>query len=461
MSVQDALQQYQRSREAHLEDLKRLVRIPSVSAAGFDAAPVRRSAEAVAALLRERGLENVELIELPGAHPYVYGDWLHAPGKPTALLYAHHDVQPLGRADVWKTPPFEPTVGPDGRLYGRGSADDKAGVVAHTATVASWLEADGKLPVNVKVIIEGEEEIGSSHLYEFIQKYQKKLQADVMVLTDAGNWDTGIPALTTALRGIVVIEVELHALESPLHSGMWGGPIPDPVMGLSRLLATLVDDKGRIAIPGMYDDVRALTPGERKEFERLPTTPEEFRRQSKMLPGVKLLGDWITPWQPIWREPALTVNAFQAASRAQAANIICDYAWARISVRVVPDQKPERVQEQLIAHLQKHVPWGLEARIKGGDHTGIWWMTDPTGPVFDKARAALTRGYGKEPLMIGCGGSIPFVDPFARALGGVPALLVGVEDPYTNAHSENESLHLGDFDKAIASQIHLLALLAE
>jgi len=460
MSVDAALKRYGRMRDAHLEDLRRLVRIPSVSAAGFDPAQVRRSAEAVAGLLRERGLENVEMLMIGDSHPYVYGDWLHAPGKPTVLLYAHHDVQPPGREAVWKTPPFEPTLGQDGRLYARGAADDKAGVVAHTATIASWLESVGALPVNVKVIIEGEEEIGSSHLFDFITRYKDKLQADVMVLTDAGNWDTGVPALTTLLRGIVMVEVELRGLESPLHSGMWGGPIPDPAMALSRMLATLVDAGGRIAVPGLLDDVLPLSEADRAEFERLPTTPEDFRRQSRMLPGVRLLGEWITPWQPIWREPSLCVNAIQAASRAQAANIIVDVAWARVGVRIVPDQRPERVQQALVEHLRKQVPWGLHAEIKS-DHTGQWWRTEATGPVFDKARAALRRGYGKEPLLIGCGGSIPFVDPFARALGGVPALLVGIEDPYTNAHSENESLHLGDFDKAVASQIHLLALLAE
>jgi acetylornithine deacetylase/succinyl-diaminopimelate desuccinylase-like protein len=362
MSAQAAIDKFARTRDMHLQDLSKLVRIPSVSASGFDAAHVQKSAEAVAALLRERGLENVELLTLPGAHPYVYGDWLHAPGKPTVLLYAHHDVQPPGREDVWKTPPFEPTMGSDGRLYGRGAADDKAGIVAHTATVASWLEADGKLPCNVKVIIEGEEEIGSSHLYDFVKNYKQKLAADVMVLTDAGNWDTGIPALTTLLRGIVGVEIELKALESPLHSGMWGGPIPDPVMALSRMLATLVDADGRILVPGLYDDVRPLSDLDRKEFERLPTTPDEFRRQSRLLPGVQLLGKWITPWQSVWREPALTVNAIQAASRAQAANIICDSAWARVTVRIVPDQDPKKVQKLLLDHLKKADSVGAASR---------------------------------------------------------------------------------------------------
>lgn len=460
MSVQAALERYASRRESHLEDLKTLVRIPSVSASGFDALHVQTSAEAVAKLLQARGLENVELLRLPGAHPYVYGDWTHAPGKPTVLLYAHHDVQPPGRTEVWKTPPFEPTLAADGRLYGRGAADDKAGVVAHSATVASWLEAAGKLPVNVKVIVEGEEEIGSSHLYDFLKTFQKKLAADVMVLTDAGNWDTGVPALTTLLRGIVVVEVEVRALETPLHSGMWGGPVPDPTQALVRMLATLTDAAGRITVPGIYDDVRPLSDADRREFERLPTTPEYFRKQARLLPGVELLGEWINPWEPVWRRPALSINAIQAASRAQAANIICDSAWARVGVRIVPDQKPERVQQLVIEHLKKQVPWGLQVEFKA-EHSAGWWMTEAKGPVFEKARRALELGYGQAPLFIGCGGSIPFVEPFARALGDVPALLVGIEDPYTNAHAENESLHLGDFDKAVASQIHLLAQLAE
>lgn len=459
MSVQAALESFTRTRTQHIEDLKRLVRIPSVSADGFDPAEVQRSAEAVAALLRQRGLEHVELLQVDGSHPYVYADWLHAPGKPTVLLYAHHDVQPPGRPEVWKSEPFEPTQREDGRLYGRGAADDKAGIIAHTATVSAYLETAGKLPVNVKVIIEGEEEIGSSHLNEFVQRYQKKLQSDVLVLTDAGNWDTGVPALTTLLRGIVVIDVELRALESPLHSGMWGGPIPDPVQGLVRMLATLFDANGRIAVPGIYDDVRPLSALDRKEFERLPVTVDEFRRQARVLPGVELLGQWISPWQPVWREPALSINAIQAASRAQAANIICDSAWARVGVRIVPDQTPEKVQKLMVDHLKQQVPWGLHAEFKA-EHTAGWWMCEPTGPVFETARRALAAGYGKEPLIIGCGGSIPFVDPLSKAMGGAPALLVGVEDPYTNAHSENESLGLGDFDKAIRSQIHLLSMLA-
>ena len=459
MSALAAVRRYEQTRDQHLEDLEQLVRIPSVSFPGFPETEVRRSADAVAALLRQRGLENVEVLRLDGAHPYVYGDWLQAPGRPTLLLYAHHDVQPPGREEVWQSPPFVPTRR-DGRLYGRGAADDKAGIIVHTASIASWLESAGKLPLNVKVIVEGEEEIGSQHLEAFLRSFRDKLAADVMVLTDAANWDTGVPALTTLLRGLVGFDIELRALQRPLHSGMWGGPVPDAALGLAKLLSTLVDDAGRIAVPGIDAGVRPLSAADRAEFDKLPTSVAEFRAQAGVLPGVRLLGDWTCPWEPVWRRPALTVNAIQASSRAGAANIICDAAWARVTVRIVPDQDPESVRQSVLEHLRAHVPWGMELRVES-DKGAIWWCTDPRGRVFDKARQALQLGYGREALFMGCGGTIPFAAPFTRALGDVPALLTGVEDPYTHAHSENESLHLEDFHKAVRSQIHLFEMLAE
>lgn len=449
-----ALAHYEKNAAIYLDELKRLVRIPSISFSGFPEVEVSRSADATAEMLRRRGFENAEVLHVPGAHPYVFGERIEDPSLPTLLLYAHHDVQPTGEADAWRSPPFEP-VEREGRLYGRGAADDKAGILVHAAAVDAWVRGARKMPLNVKIVVEGEEEIGSEHLSAFIERYRSRLDADAMVLTDTANVDVGVPSVTIALRGLVTVDVEVRALEQSLHSGMWGGPVPDPAIALSKMLATLVDARGAIAVPGVREGVRPLTKAQREAIDALPVSAEDFRRLARLRPGVPLLGDR-HPLELNWWEPSIAVNALQASTRKEARNIINDAAWARVGVRLVPDMDPARVRDALVEHLRRSVPWGLEVHLHVVT-AGAPWITDISHPAFAAAFRALEKGFGRPALPIGCGGSIGFVEPFANALGGVPALLIGVEDPSTNAHSENESLHLGDFSKATDAAIRFYA----
>ena len=457
-SLSAALEHFSKHKVEHLKSLKDLVRIPSVSFPGFDPSPVRKSAEAVAGLLKKSGLTDVRILETGTGHPSVFGQWNGAPGKPTILLYAHHDVQPTGRAELWTTPPFEPSER-QGRLYGRGVADDKAGAVMHAAAVHSYLASVKSMPINVKILIEGEEEIGSTNLFLLLEKHRELFAANVVLIADSENFDSGIPTLTASLRGIVTVNVEVRSLSSSVHSGTWGGPLPDPVLALSKMLASLVDGEGKPAIPGLSDKVRPLNPREQAELNGLPFDEALYRNQSKLLEGVNIIGGLGSVYEKIWRMPSLAVNAIEASSKKQAANIINDVAWARVGIRIVPDMDPEETLELLKNHLLKQAPWGVHVKIEP-ESPSPWWRTDTEGPAFEAALAALEKGYGKKPAIVGAGGSIPFVQTITDALGGAPALLVGVADPYSAGHSENESLLISDWEKGCKSLIHLFAGLA-
>ena len=444
--------------ERHVADFKRtlgeMVRIPSVSAKGFPPEEVRRSAEATAEALRRARVEHVGVLEIPGVHPYVYGDWLRRPGAPTLLLYGHHDVQPPGRPEKWLSPAFEPTER-DGRLYGRGTADDKGGVMAHVAAVASYLEASGALPCNVKFIIEGEEEIGSQHLGAFLEQYRTKMTADFIVLTDTGNFETGVPALTCQLRGICQVDVEVQCLRQPVHSGAWGGAVPDAVQILCRLIADLQGRKGSLNVPGLYRKVARPSRNQLARIRRLRFSEAKFKREAGMLPGVQLLREGgHSIYEQLWTRPALTVIALEARPLLGSSNQIIEAARARLSLRTVPDMDAREAGRLLVKKLTSRRPHGAKvtARLSGG---APWWTTDPDGPAFEAARRALKAGFGREAAMIGSGGTIGFVRPFAELLKGAPCLLTGVADPACNAHSENESLHLGDWAKAMRSVVYL------
>lgn len=442
-----------------LDDLIAFARIPSISTAKPPDPACRKSAEYAVSMLRKAGLENCRLLELDGAHPYAYGEWLHAEGAPTLLLYAHHDVQPPGRPARWLSPPFEPTQR-NGRLYGRGVVDDKAGAMIHVAALRAWMKAHGSLPVNVKFLIEGEEEIGSEHLPEFLKTHLDLLRADVIVLTDTANLETGIPSLTVGLRGLTGARITVTSLTKRIHSGMWGGPIPDPNMAMAKILARLVDEHGRVTIPGLKEMVRKPTKRERQALDKLPFKAKRFAEQAGLAKGVKLLDQKGTSiYEQLWWRPSVTIVALESQPLEGSSNQIIDSVSARVSLRLVPDMDPKKAEKLLVRFLQKDPPLGVKVDVEG-EGAATWWVTDPTGPAFDAARKALKSGYGKPVAHIGCGGTIPFVKPFADAFGGAPVLCLGLEDPICDAHGENESLHLGDFEKGIRSAVHLYAELA-
>ena len=426
--------------------LERLVAIPGISAKAFPAAEVRRSAEAVAETLLEDGLDAVRLLET-GAHPATYGERRVSSGAPTVLVYGHHDVQPPGRLDRWLSPPFEATVR-DGRMYGRGTADDKGGFLA-------YLAAAHTSPCNLKFLIEGEEEIGSPHLAALLGEHRALFGCDFIVLCDTPNFARGVPALTHRLRGNCIVDVEVRCLERPLHSGQGGGLVPDAIMILCSLLARLRRDDGTLAVPGLDERVH-VDESQLAAIEALPFDPEQVRRNFGLRDGV-LLEDH--SWEAVWARPSLTITAIEAVPIAQAANQIADAARARLSLRTVRDLGTREAGELLVRALQAGVPHGAElvTTIAGGPS---WWEADPRHPIFTAARRALARGFGAEAVMIGSGGSIGFVKPFADLAGEVPPLLTGVQDPASNAHSENESLDLGDWRTAMMSAVYLYDELA-
>jgi acetylornithine deacetylase/succinyl-diaminopimelate desuccinylase-like protein len=441
-------------------DLEELVRIPSISADPQHHVDVRASADATASLLRAHGLENVRTAGVEGSQPFVIGEWMHAgPGAPTVLLYAHHDVQPPGIVENWASDPFEPEER-GGRLYGRGSADDKAGAVAHAHAVGAWLTSTGALPCNVRVLVEGEEEIGSPTLHAFLTAHLEELRSDILVLADAGNWQVGVPGLTYSLRGLAAADIELRALDGPQHSGMSGGALPDPVMALSRVLGSLVDEHGDVAFAGAFDGLTQAAAEARAPIKGFDDEPERWARAFGARPGVQLVGDPdIALHERLWLRPCLTVIGFDGHPIKGSSNQIVARATARVSLRLGPGQEPERVLAQLRAHVEQSIPWGLELTFTALEGAPAW-QTDPTGPAFDAARRALHAGFGVEPVLMGVGGSIPFVGPFADAFGGIPALLMGPDDPGSNIHGEDESLHLADWRSLIRSEVFLLDELA-
>jgi cysteinylglycine-S-conjugate dipeptidase len=424
--------------------LDRLVRIPSVSAAGFDAQQVRRSALATRAWLRYSGFSDARLLEVSGSHPAVYGTIRGPAGSSRLLLYAHHDVQPPGPADLWDSLPFEPTER-DGRLFGRGTADDKAGIAVHAAALQAW---GGQPPLDVAVFIEGEEETGSTHLPEFLSAYKDLLQADAIVIADCSNWAIGQPTLITSLRGIADCVVEVRTLDHAVHSGKYGGPVPDALTVLCRLIATLHDAAGNVAVKGLHTGPpHAVSMDESR-----------LRQVIGLRPDVQLLGEGALS-ERIWARPAVAVLGIDAPPVAGAAHKIVPWARASISVRLAPGDDSERALLALEKHLRHHAPWNAQVTVIR-DHQGEPCHIDASGPAFDAFRRACADTWGCAPVEAGSGGSLPLVAALAAVYPDMALLLTGVDDPESKAHSENESVHLGELQKCCVNEALLLGYLA-
>ncbi len=431
-----------------------LVAVRSISTDGEHQKEVDQSAALTCEQMRETGLENVEVIRCGQSNAYAYGEWLHAPGKPTVFLYAHHDVQPTNFLDQWQSDPWTLTSR-GGRLYGRGAADDKGAITAQLAAIAAFLKTRGSLPVNIKMLVEGEEEVGSANLQSFFEEYEQRIQSDVIVVCDTENIEVGLPSITYALRGIVAVQVDVQSAKLPVHSGMAGGALADAALALDVILSRLYWNDGKLPIPHFYDRVRPMTAAERKALRTLPADEAKWRRDLGILPGVRFATEKNCHiYEQTWRKPAVTVIAQEASSIKGASNQVLPKASAIVSCRIVPDQKPKEVLDQLQKFLTKDPPWGVKVTCKPQGMVD-WWMTDPNGPAFEAAIAAMRAGYKKQPAAIGCGGTIGFVGPLAELFGGAPALLIGIEDPKSNAHAPNESLHEGDFRKLMTSLAHL------
>jgi acetylornithine deacetylase/succinyl-diaminopimelate desuccinylase-like protein len=440
-AAQDAVAEEFNTTRARLEHL---VRIPSVSAGGFDPAHVRRSAQQTMEWLADWGLQQTRLLEVNGAHPAVYGVTAGPPGSPTVLLYAHHDVQPPGGVDLWSSPPFEP-IERDGRLFGRGTADDKAGIAVHAATLKAWA---GRPPVTVAAFIEGEEEIGSAHLPEFLAQYGDLLRADAIVLADCSNWNIGEPALTTSLRGIIDCIVEVRTLDQAVHSGMYGGPVPDALTALCKLVATLHTRRGSVAVRGLRTSPR----------HRLAVDEDDLRRIVGLRPRVRLLGRGSLTHR-LWTRPAIAMLGIDAPPTTDSAHQLLPAAYAKISLRIAPGDDTQRAFRAVRDHLLKRAPWGADVSVKLAT-AGEPHRIETSGRIFDAYRRACTETWGREPVEPGTGGSLPLVAALADAYPDTALLLTGVEDPDSKVHGENESVHLGDLLRCCVSEALLLGYLA-
>ena len=438
------------NRDRYVDELKQYLAIPSISALPEHAADVKRAADWTADALRGAGLENVRLIDTPG-NPVVYGDWLHAPGKPTILYYGHYDVQPVDPVNLWTTPPFEATVR-DGEIYARGAADDKGQVFMHIKAVEAFLKNGGTLPINIKFFIEGEEEVGSVHLDDFVRSHNQELAADVVVISDSPMFDRGIPSICYGLRGLAYFQIDLRGTRSDLHSGSFGGAVANPAFVLSQVLTQMKDRGGRIKIPGFYDDVRPLSDAERAEWKKLPFSETKYRKE---LGAPRLFGEsGYSTLERVWARPTFEVNGLLSGFTGDGAKTVLPaVAMAKVSMRLVPDQLPDKIADLFEAYLKKVTPKTVTLKLTRM-HGGKPWMTEFDNKYVRAAGRAIEQGFGQPPVFNREGGSIPVVSTFQEELG-LPSVLFGIGLPDENAHAPDEKLDLGNFHNGIIASAYL------
>jgi len=428
--MNDLHQRIAEDRDRIVDELGRLVTIPSVGYEGYDPAHVRASAEATADILRDAALADVRLVELDGGHPAVFGQHEGPDGAPTVLLYAHHDVQPAADPDEWAHPPFEPTE-IDGRLFGRGSADDKCGIAIHAAAIRSLL-ADGEPPVSIKVLVEGEEECSTEHLPALVQGNADLLRADVAVVADSGNIRTGVPTITTSVRGATSLEVRVDVLPQAVHSGAFGGPLPDAITALARMIASLHTDDGEVAVEGLHAF----------EWSGDGLTEEAFRVESNVYPEVQLFGSGSIADRTL-TQPSINVLGFDAPRVNEVANQIVPTATAVIGLRMAPGDDYAKARQLVADHLRAAAPWGVRVTIDE-DEPGAGYIVDTASPRFASVREALTEAFDHEVIEIGSGGSIPLVPLLAETFPGIEVVMWGAADDRSNYHSRDESVDLGE-----------------
>ncbi|RPJ41500.1 MAG: dipeptidase [Candidatus Latescibacterota bacterium] len=453
--IAKVIDRLEREKSRAVDELVDLLRIPSVSADPAHKGDLRKAAEWLAGRLRAAGVK-AEILETPG-HPIVYGERLDAKGAPTVLIYGHYDVQPPDPLDEWTSPPFEPVI-KDGKIYARGSSDDKGQLLTHVHAIAAWLAENGSLPINVKIILEGEEEISSVNLPKFLEANREKLKCDVVVVSDTSQFAPGIPAITYGLKGLSYFEIRVQGPSADLHSGSFGGSVANPVNVLAKLIGDLHDAKGRVAIPGFYDDVKELEEWERKEYASLPFDEKDYMR----ITGVPALWgeEGFTTTERRWARPTLDVNGIWGGYQGEGGKtIIPARAGAKISMRLVPNQDPEKIAKLFEAHVRKVAPPTVKLEVIPM-HGGMPFFLDPKSPVFEKAALAIEKGFGKKPVFIREGGSIPITQTFKDVLGA-DTLLLGWGQHDDRAHSPNERFDLGDYHRGTLSSAHLIGLLGK